>query len=162
KKHQSESEIRKKLYYLSPTPIRALMVMTDGVADDYFPADPGMSKLYADLILNGALKQTTPAGAVLDFDPADGRLDCDGEAQTKDGPHPIKIRSAGQLCEILGVTPQHLVASPHLLTAAGKGAPLLTVSTAPEERLKWWLDAYTVRGSFDDRTLVVLQPQKDI
>src|SRR5262249_27471833 len=39
-------------------PIRALLVMTDGVADDYFPPDPGMARLYADLVLNGILPET--------------------------------------------------------------------------------------------------------
>jgi len=32
--------------------VRALLAMTDGVADDYFPNDPGMSLLYGDLIIN--------------------------------------------------------------------------------------------------------------
>jgi len=159
KKHQSEDEIRKKLYHLSPTPIRALLVMTDGVADDYFPAEPGMARLYADLLLNGVLKLDVPAAAKLELSLAD--FDMDAEAQTPSGPQPFKLRSAEKLAAALGKMPSELVANPNLLTAAAKGANLLSIAAAPEERLKWWLDAYTVRGSFDDRTLVVLQPQKD-
>src|SRR5439155_4571432 len=126
KKHQSEDEIRKKLYHLSPTPIRALLVMTDGVADDYFPAEPGMARLYADLMLNGVLQLETPAGEILKIDPADGCLDWDGEAVAKDGPQQLKLRSAEQLGNILNVKPDHLVSHPALLTAAMKGAQLLT------------------------------------
>ncbi|MDF2212443.1 PP2C family serine/threonine-protein phosphatase [Arthrospira platensis NCB002] len=36
--------------------LKALMIMTDGVSDDYFPNDPGMLKLYGDLILNRVIK----------------------------------------------------------------------------------------------------------
>lgn len=32
--------------------LKALMLMTDGVADDYFPNNPGIASVYADLILN--------------------------------------------------------------------------------------------------------------
>ena len=34
-------------------PLRALLLMTDGVADDYFPNDARMMWLYGDLVLNG-------------------------------------------------------------------------------------------------------------
>ena len=34
-------------------PRRAFLVMTDGVADDYFPNDPGLARLFGDLALNG-------------------------------------------------------------------------------------------------------------
>src|SRR5262249_39766371 len=44
-------------------PTRALMVMTDGVADDYFPAQTEMLRLYADLVLNRVLP--APASNVL-------------------------------------------------------------------------------------------------
>ena len=67
-----------------------LFMMTDGVADDYFPAEPEMHRLYGDLCANKIL----------------------GDAR----------------------------------------------SEAPEERLKHWLDTYIKRGSFDDRTLLILEP----
>jgi len=73
-------------------PIRALLVMTDGVADDYFPADPEMRRLLDDLIDN----------------------------------------------KVMG--------------APSEDAEEMKV----DDRLRNWLDTYYVRGSFDDRTLVVL------
>jgi hypothetical protein len=155
---------RKTFAYAGP--VRALMVMTDGVADDYFPADPGLARLYADLVLNQILPPG-PAGAegaapgiapvrTLSFDPTDGRLDGDAEIATKDGPVTYKLRSAALFASELGVSPGQLAAAPDWLRAGACNAPLLALAAAPQDRLKLWLDAYQVRGSFDDRTLVVL------
>jgi hypothetical protein len=107
---------------------RAILVMTDGVGDDYFPPDPGMARLYADLVQNGILRTGGRAGPVApppasSVDAADGRLDSHVQAPTTDGPERAEAAS-------------------------------------PEERLRRWLDAYHVRGSFDDRTLVVLDRER--
>ncbi len=48
-------------------PLRALLVMTDGVADDYFPNDPGMLRLYDDLKANGVLGAADAAGRLRDW-----------------------------------------------------------------------------------------------
>ncbi|MBM3266383.1 MAG: protein phosphatase 2C domain-containing protein [Candidatus Sericytochromatia bacterium] len=78
----------------------AVLVMTDGVADDFFPADPGFRHLADELALCGAF--------------------------------------------------------PRL----GRGAPAVAGPQAPagepQRRLLEWLDGYYRRGSFDDRTLVVV------
>jgi serine/threonine protein phosphatase PrpC len=78
-------------------PLQALLVMTDGVADDYYPADPEVRRLWGDLVANHVL-----------------------EPPPHPGPFPQRERENGA------------------------------------ERLRAWLDAYYVRGSFDDRTVVVL------
>jgi hypothetical protein len=140
-------------------PLRAVLVMTDGVSDDYFPADPGLARLYADLVLNGILPAeaaATAAGAAPTFDPGDGRLDTDCEAPTAAGPQRVRLRSAALYASEMGMEPEQLAASPPLLAAGARGAALLTQAAAPAERLRLWLDSYQVRGSFDDRTLVVL------
>ena len=36
------------------------MVMTDGVADDYFPNEPNMLELYGDLVLNQVIEIAKP------------------------------------------------------------------------------------------------------
>jgi hypothetical protein len=41
------------------SPLRALMVMTDGVSDDYFPPRNSMLRLFGDLVLNGIIPITT-------------------------------------------------------------------------------------------------------
>jgi hypothetical protein len=91
-----------------------------------------------------------------DFDPADGRLDSDAEALTADGPVRVGVRSAALYASELGVPVERLAASQAWLRAGGRGARLAEAAAAAEERLRLWLDAYQVRGSFDDRTLVVL------
>jgi hypothetical protein len=76
------------------------MLMTDGVADDYFPNDPGILRLYEDLMNQGII-----------------------------GPALNRHEIAGQEVE---------------------------QKISAQEKLRKWLDSYYVKGSFDDRTLVVL------
>jgi hypothetical protein len=48
-----------------------------------------------------------------------------------------------------------------LLRAGARDTPLSKECPSAEDRLLRWLDAYQVRGSFDDRTLVVLHCGRD-
>ena len=43
-------------------PLRALMVMSDGVADDYFPNDPGLRRLFDDLLAHRVVTSSTSGG----------------------------------------------------------------------------------------------------
>jgi hypothetical protein len=148
---------RKTFVWLGP--LRALMVMTDGVGDDYFPAASEMARLYADLVVNGILwpedkgPDAVQVPAALDL--ATVGLDVEAETQTAAGPVAVTLRSAERLASALQATPASLAASPGLLRDTGWDAGLLKYSSA-SDRLRWWLDSYHVRGSFDDRTLVVL------
>ena len=69
--------------------------MTDGVADDYFPNDPGMLNLYEDLVKERIIASSANTDRV-----------------------------AGQEVK----------------------QPI-----SAQERLRYWLDSYYVKGSFDDR-----------
>jgi hypothetical protein len=140
--------LRRKTHALF-RPVRALMVMTDGVADDYFPADPGMARLYADLVLNGVVGVGDGGPTETDAAPADAEVTVD--AVGREGPRQVRLRSAAVYAERRGVPAEELVRnSAHLRAVALPG------EGTPAERLRDWLDAYQVRGSFDDRTLVVL------
>ena len=86
--------------------LKAVMLMTDGVADDYFPNDPGMLRLYEDLVKEGIVGHTIKGS-----DTAGGKIDQPVSAQVK---------------------------------------------------LRRWLDSYHVKGSFDDRTLVVLYREENL
>lgn len=152
--------------YLMFRPARALLVMTDGVADDYFPADPEVLRLYADLALNGVLdvaevsaeEQAAALAATRLPTPDDlqrAEIETTVDAVTPDGPKPARLRSAAWYAEKLGVPVAELALSAPLLRAGR--AP--DTSATPAERLRDWLDAYYVRSSFDDRTLVVLHCQ---
>jgi hypothetical protein len=141
-------------------PMKALMVMTDGVADDYFPPDPQMLRLYGDLVLNRVLKPSGPAvpppPASLPPGVPEARAACESELDVL-GPEPqkIKLRSAGVFADKMNRNLKELVAAPDLLQAGAAAEAPDTVQDAAE-RLRLWLDAYQVRGSFDDRTLVIL------
>jgi hypothetical protein len=146
--------------------LRALFVMTDGVADDYFPADPGLARLYADLVLNGVLPPISDAAApqsdILpkDIDPTGGRFDSEVQLATADGTASVRLRLASLYAAALNCKPHELAASADLLRAGARDTPLGKLPSA-DDRLLRWLDAYQVRGSFDDRTLVVLHCEKD-
>ena len=66
----------------------------------------------------------------------------------------IEIRDQAVYAEKLGMSVPRLALSAPLLHAGRGEEPAGPASRA--ERLRDWLDAYQVRGSFDDRTLVVL------
>jgi hypothetical protein len=155
-------------------PLRALMVMTDGVADDYFPQDPELLRLYADLVLNGVIATpVAPAAEALAAALADTPLAGEDEAArdvalatqlaaarvTEAGPQNVVLRSASELAGNLKLPDaSRLAAKPEVLAAAARGSDGTRDERPPERRLLEWLDAYHVRGSFDDRTLVVMYP----
>lgn len=156
--------MRKTFPFFSP--MRALMVMTDGVADDYFPNDPGLLRLYGDLVLNHVLDIRGPSDSDMASALSQTNLPTLGAAEqtelhslvetiTATGPRQVPIRSVAVYAEKLGVPLAEVVASPALLLAGSRGEPMCSESS-PEDTLQVWLDSYQVRGSFDDRTLVVL------
>ncbi|GDY07049.1 hypothetical protein LBMAG52_05350 [Planctomycetia bacterium] len=145
--------------------LRALLLMTDGVADDYFPNDPGMTWVYGDLVLNGILP--VPPGADGDVLAAlagttiSSLADLSAEDSVNEfellnldqTTRKVRIRFISKLAEKLGLTAEEVVRRAPLLQAGrGESAALPT----SQERLQEWLDSYHVRGSFDDRTLLVM------
>jgi hypothetical protein len=162
-RNKLESENLRKKTFTMFRPMSALMVMTDGVADDYFPHTPGMLRLYADLVLNRVIRLRggdDPAATALSTQEGLARAECESavEVLTAGGPQYMGVRSAAVYAEKLGKSIKELAGWPSLLRA---GAHSETPPPAnPAERLREWLDAYTLRGSFDDRTLVVLHQEK--
>lgn len=146
--------------------LRALLLMTDGVADDYFPNDPGMSALYGDLVLNRILSVNASDDEIAsalaptkwttldDVEPA--RFQAQLETPTSAAERAVFLRSLTAFADALGLPLQEVVKSIPLLAAGCRGEPMCGEKT-PEGRLKVWLDSYHVRGSFDDRTLLILQ-----
>lgn len=142
--------------------LRALLLMTDGVADDYFPNDPGMAALYGDLLLNGIITSKLPSGASSENNIAEDGDEITDAAfisrttrQTDQGVEHTVIRSIKSLAEKLGKTPTDVWTNPQLLENFSLGDPIC-LSQDAHERLRVWLDNYQVRGSFDDRTLVAM------
>lgn len=148
------------------SPMRALLVMSDGVADDYFPNDPGMLNLWGDLIINGVLdlKGVTSESVVAALKKTNlPDLDAVKQAQfhylanvvTPTGIEQVPIRTVSLLAEQLGMPLSELMISPELLWAGAREV-LPDKEVLPPARLQSWLDSYQVRGSADDRTLVIL------
>ena len=131
-----------------------VLLMTDGVADDYFPAQPMMKRLYLDLCLNGIFPMT-------------------GELSDSNGKPPVCYSSVSPERESVALQyAKQLISDksahaaddlwnrrdtlrPHSLEAFG-----ISLGDSPNERLRTWLDNYNERGSFDDRTLAAIRLQK--
>ena len=128
-----------------------IMLMSDGTADDYFPAVPSMERLYLDLCLNGILPMK-------------------GELTAGEDPAPIRFHSVSMSRQSVALQyAKQLLQdnSPEAINALWKKRETLrchsleafrmNIGDTPEERLRVWLDNYNERGSFDDRTLVVIK-----
>jgi hypothetical protein len=164
KKLESDNLVRKTFPFFRP--MQALMVMTDGVADIYFPNDPGMLRLYGDLVLNQVLDMRGPHMDEIVAALTNTRLPTLDEVAkaefhsvmksiTADGPREVSMRSVVAYAEKLGLPLVEVVASPALLLAGAQGGKVFDEPSS-ESRLQSWLDAYEARGERDDRTLVIL------
>jgi hypothetical protein len=156
-KGKPELEALRSRTHVSVGPLNALMVMTDGVADDYFPNETEAARLFADLMLVGIVpgpKRPRLVGPDLKLVERAEAVDyVDRVPTVSEAPAELPIASTQKLAEGLKITVADLVAKPGVLSALARP---ISDATPPQERLRQWIDAYQVRGSFDDRTLVVL------
>ncbi|MDE6030603.1 MAG: protein phosphatase 2C domain-containing protein, partial [Oscillospiraceae bacterium] len=132
-----------------------IMLMTDGVADDYFPAQPMMKRLYLDLCLNGILPMA-------------------GELTAGEDPAPIRYRSVSMSQQSVALQYAKQLLNPNdpnamnalwdkreVLRCHSLEAFRMNIGDSPEERLRVWLDNYNERGSFDDRAITVIRLPRD-
>ena len=145
--------------------IDVILSMTDGVADDYDPNGKEMLRLYLDLVAN----------RVLDAPQVDLLLKKMGEAKYRElertVPSPRSYPAPGEgteqktvpvqyvrdLCESRGIDLKTVWETCREQIAVMAGAIHRNKGMSEASRLRDWLDSYVVRGSFDDRTLVILQ-----
>ncbi len=131
--------------------LTSLMMMTDGVADDYYPNDPQLLRLALDLKLNGIadIGETEIPADIAVPEPSAYPWVNDGD-----------IRYALQYSK--NVIAETGITLPELWENKGlqKKASLAAFDTVHEknrsEMLGIWLDNYVERGSFDDRTLLLV------
>ncbi|MEI2419640.1 protein phosphatase 2C domain-containing protein, partial [Arthrospira platensis SPKY2] len=154
--------------------LKALMIMTDGVSDDYFPNDPCMLDLYGDLILNRVInipnvdaeeiekelqktRLKTPDDVIDNHKKFQDELERILDEESKE-PKKVSICSIANYAKQLGKDIKVVLESPGLLNAGLLQNQMCQEckEMKSEEKLKIWLDSYYRRGSFDDRTLVVL------
>lgn len=126
------------------------LLMTDGVADDYFPAQPMMKRLYLDLGLNGILPMAGELSAGEDPAPV-------FYSSVSMSRRSVALQYAKQLLSDSSEQSMNgLWEKRDCLRAHSLEAFRMNIGDTPQERLCVWLDNYTERGSFDDRTLCVI------
>lgn len=139
-----------------------VMVMSDGVADDYDHKHDGIRRLYCDLVANGILSSQRGLG-VLPPEPQRmarmrDKLPAPLEfAWVNDQSVKVALHYTSRICEAIpDLTIDDLWSNPGLLDICASKYPDEAWDAMPaERRLRSWLDNYTQRGSFDDRTLVI-------
>ncbi|MBQ8569707.1 MAG: protein phosphatase 2C domain-containing protein [Oscillospiraceae bacterium] len=135
-----------------------ILMMTDGVADDYFPNSPQLLRLYLDLKANGIL----PVNEVC--------ITEENRPYISRIPRPEKYRWVNDsdvfyefqyisaVCEATGLSLEQLWSMPDVVSASSlKSFGIENSGDTPHEQLQIWLDNYVKRGSFDDRTLLIIR-----
>ena len=127
------------------------LLMTDGVADDYFPAQPMMKRLYLDLCLNGILPMAGELTAGEDPAPV-------FYSSVSMSRRSVALQYAKQLLSDSSEEAMNgLWNKRDMLRCHSLEAFRMNIGDTPAERLCVWLDNYTERGSFDDRTLCAVR-----
>lgn len=133
-----------------------IMLMTDGVADDYFPNAPMMKRLYLDLCLNGIIPfSDIPENKYCGEDPAPIRFRSVSLSRQSVALQYAKQLLSGNTSDTDAVNA--LWEKRQALYCHSLEAFRMNIGDTPQERLRVWLDNYNERGSFDDRSLVIIR-----
>ncbi len=136
----------------------AVMLMSDGVADDYFPNSPKMLNLYLDLMMNGIIPKPSgnsekPSAEIVSVPEANGWVN--------DKDVCYRIAYSESTAEKSGISMEKLWdMKAYLPDPPESEGSLSGLSGNAAEKLCRWLDVYLKRGSFDDRTLLLILPEK--
>ena len=142
-----------------------IMSMTDGVSDDYDPPGKEMLRLYTDLCINRVLDFPKLEKICATLSPEARKKIREKIPQAQSyptvsgevSPKMVSIQYTRDFCELNKIDLREMwekyqpylgVMMQEMEQVQGKNAAT---------RLKDWLDNYVIRGSFDDRTLVILQ-----
>lgn len=139
-----------------------LLMMSDGVADDYFPNETQLRRLYYDLIANGILRDGAQTGGLSELSPDQLSLfkhipDPIAYPWINDKTIKIPIHYTNRICDAMGLSYEELWERRDILTLASLELKDKDTLSNDAERLCLWLDNYYERGSFDDRTLVIAE-----
>lgn len=128
-----------------------LMMMTDGVADDYYPNNPQLLRLALDLKLNGIMQ--IGEGVI----PADKAVpEPAAYPWVNDGDVLYALQYAKNVLAETGLSLEELWKDKGLQRKASLAEFDIVHEKSRAEMLKVWLDNYVERGSFDDRTLLLI------
>lgn len=139
--------------------ITSVMLMTDGVADDYYPNNPQLLRLYLDLMLNGIIEIEGSANEVTE---ANRRFISNVPEPLEypwvnDGDVKFPIQYTNNIISNADITLEELWKNTDVLRIASlKSFDKSLDGSDSSEKLMTWLDNYVERGSFDDRTLIII------
>lgn len=154
--------------------ISDILVMTDGVADDYYPNASQLTRLYTDLQLNNIIPVRDNPEKKADNDIIDRIPEPVSYPWVNDNNIEVAVNYSSKIAEACGINTEELWQNSKIINAAREKLEkadnisgekqlrtwldrkkLSADNLSGEEKLKIWLDNYVERGSFDDRTLVV-------
>ncbi len=131
--------------------LSSLMLMTDGVADDYYPNNTQLLRLALDLKLNNILDISEPE-LITDVTvpvPVEYPWVNDGDVK-------YALQYTKNVLAEANMTLEQLWADKHAQKKASLASFDIVHEKNKAEMLKIWLDNYVERGSFDDRTLLII------
>lgn len=136
--------------------VSALMLMTDGVADDYYPNNPQLLRLYLDLMLNGVM-DIPSGGESAEYTPSEPVA----YPWVNDSDVSYSLQYAKNIMSKNDITLDRLWQrrGEDIIRKSALAAYDISNGSTPSERLSVWLDNYVERGSFDDRTLLVINTE---
>lgn len=131
----------------------SLMLMTDGVADDYYPNNPQLLKLVLDLKLNGIMDINDSGISFLDEVKIPEPV---AYPWVNDGDVKYALQYAKNIIAEGRFDLKGLWQRPDVQKRASLEKFGIVHEKERHEMLKLWLDNYVERGSFDDRTLILV------
>ena len=134
--------------------LTSLMMMTDGVADDYYPNNPQLLRLALDLKLNGIMPLEVGETSETAEDTAVPKPV--SYPWVNDGDILYALQYAKNVLSETGLTLEELWKNKSLLKKASLAGFGIVHEKNAAEMLTIWLDNYVERGSFDDRTLLLV------
>ena len=132
----------------------AIILATDGVADDYFPNESKSCNLYNDLILNGVISINVEQDNSIKIVPPIRE-----QKTIEETPKDVCVAYCEDIQEFFNISDETLWNDKTFIQNA-VSVYSQCFSNDQSENLESWLDNYTKRGSFDDRTLFLYQPTK--
>ena len=137
--------------------LTSFLMMTDGVADDYYPNNPQLLRLALDLKLNGIMPVTEAEGTAESTDTA--VPEPVSYPWVNDGDVLYALQYAKNVLSETGLTLEDLWKNKALQKKASLSGFGIVHENDCAEMLTVWLDNYVERGSFDDRTLLMINTE---
>ncbi|MBQ8826606.1 MAG: protein phosphatase 2C domain-containing protein [Oscillospiraceae bacterium] len=134
--------------------ISSVMLMSDGVADDYYPNNPQLLRLYLDLMTNGIIGLPQSAGKECSLKiPSPVAYPWVNDSDVSYSLQYVKNILSENSIELSALWKER---SSGVLKKAALESFDISNGSEKTDRLMVWLDNYVERGSFDDRTLVII------